>query len=357
MSAILAKDIDLKLPDFTLISASAGSGKTRTLTHRYLQLMLSGIIPHTNLKNILAITFTNNAAIEMKQRIIEYLKKATFGDGETLRELDQHISLKRDKLQTRAETLLDEILDSYSDFQVQTIDSFLTRVMRVSAVDLQLPSQFEVILDSNALLDEAFVLFAEQLVSDRQKRELMGALVDLVNDNQGGDRKFIWNPYDAIASEVKSLYKRLSSHIGQPALDGLSADLSSLERQIIEVINAIGGIVDASGFAASANYRKIIEAARAGNVSFVLDKKLDQKVLNKSTDPRYNATLKRVESLQRDLLAVLSRYFVARAEQYYRPYVQAYLLLLDTIEAVKRQRNQIDLGDASKRLAASLRGE
>ena len=357
MSAILAKDTDLKLPDFTLISASAGSGKTRTLTHRYLQLMLSGLIPHTNLKNILAITFTNNAAIEMKRRIIEYLKKATFGNGETLRELDQHISLKRDKLQTRAETLLDEILDSYSDFQVQTIDSFLTRVMRVSAVDLQLPSQFEVILDSNALLDEAFVLFAEQLVSDRQKRELMGALVALVNNNQGGDRKFIWNPYDAIASEVKSLYKRLSSHIGQPALDGLSADLSSLEHQIIEVINAVGEIADAAGFAVSANYRKIIEAARAGNVSFVLDKKLDQKVLNKSTDPRYNATLKRVESLQRDLLAVLSRYFVARAEQYYRPYVQAYLLLLDTIETVKRQRNEIDLGDASKRLAASLRGE
>ncbi len=357
MPTILRKDTGLKLPDFTLVSASAGSGKTHTLTHRYLQFILSERIPHRNLKNILAITFTNNAAVEMKQRILEYLKKATFGDAEILNQLEELVSLKRDKLRTRAEVLIDDILDSYSDFQVQTIDSFLTRVMRVSALDFDLPSQFEVVLDSNALLDEAFVLFAERLAADRQMRELMEALVALVNENQGGDRRFIWNPYDTLASEVKNLYKRLSSHIGQPAAKPASIDLRELERQILRMIRTIADSAEASGFTMSAHYRKIIDAARSGDFASVFDKKLDQKVLNKSNDPRYNATVDHIEGLQRNLMATVSQYIVARAEVYYQPYVQAYLLLLDTIETVKRQRNEIDLGEASKRLATSLHDE
>jgi len=62
-----------ELPKYTVVTASAGSGKTTALKQRFVQILLSKIIPSNNLKNVLAITFTNNAAREMKQRVLSAL--------------------------------------------------------------------------------------------------------------------------------------------------------------------------------------------------------------------------------------------------------------------------------------------
>lgn len=352
MPTILSNDSALALPDFTLVSASAGSGKTHTLTLRALQLLLSDRIRPNDLQNILAATFTNNAALEMKQRIVGTLKEASFGNEKTIAQLREIVSLSPEALKARASSTVETIFDRYSDFQVQTIDSFLTRVLKVSALEFGLPPQFDLVLDSDALLDEAFSHFAQRLATDEQQRGLFEALIGLVNENRTGKQKFLWNPFDAVAKEVKNLYRRLALHSNSPSQNDARAAFQEIERELLGTIREIGTIARQSGFEISKNYAKILEDADAGNVHAFAAKSLGQSVLKKSRDTAVIA--QKLEALQEDAKALVAPYFLGYAQQYYQPYLQTHRLLLESIEAVKQLRSRIDLGDANRMLASSL---
>ena len=135
-NAVLEKDSAIHFPHVTILKASAGSGKTYSLTERFVQFLLSGKIPQNHLRNILAITFSNNAAKEMKERILSWLKDIYFKDTEKIKELAEIVSLKEEQLADKAGVKIDEILKNYTEFQVKTIDSFMTSIYKASAINL-----------------------------------------------------------------------------------------------------------------------------------------------------------------------------------------------------------------------------
>ncbi len=78
----MSPELGLKFPHFHVLRASAGSGKTYALARRFVLFLLSGSVPSNTLNNLLAITFSNNAAREMKERILALLKKLYLGESE-----------------------------------------------------------------------------------------------------------------------------------------------------------------------------------------------------------------------------------------------------------------------------------
>lgn len=142
---------------FKIYDASAGSGKTHTLTKAYLKIILSSKKAYGQ---ILALTFTNKAVDEMKRRILqslfEFSNTSIIADASPLfSDLLSEMQLSPEALQKRAGETLKSILHNYAFFDVSTLDKFTHRLIRTFAKDLKLPQNFEVVLDQDLLLNEA----------------------------------------------------------------------------------------------------------------------------------------------------------------------------------------------------------
>lgn len=146
--------------NFIAYKSSAGSGKTYTLVREYLKIVLQN--PDL-FRNILAITFTNKAANEMKERVVHYLivladpdrRKKDKAIISLLPQLTTYLKMSDEQVFDRAEKVLRLIMHHYGEFSISTIDSFTHRVVRTFAHDLNIPMNFEVELEADTMLEEA----------------------------------------------------------------------------------------------------------------------------------------------------------------------------------------------------------
>ncbi len=137
----------------TICKASAGSGKTHKLTGEYLKLVFN---PDIKFRNVLAVTFTNKATAEMRERILDAISAIANGDkSDYTDELCETFNLTADALRSRAQTLLRQMLNQYSYFKISTIDSFFQQVIKSIAYELDLDSGFTLELDDKSVTDNA----------------------------------------------------------------------------------------------------------------------------------------------------------------------------------------------------------
>jgi ATP-dependent exoDNAse (exonuclease V) beta subunit len=163
--------------NFTVYKSSAGSGKTFTLVKEYLRLALDDKEnPPRRYREILAITFTNKAAAEMKERIIRALKDISVPAGSPVpmaEMLVKELALDHLTLATRARDVLEAILHNYTDFAIGTIDSFTHRIVRAFAHDLHLPVNFEVEMDADKLIRQAVDILISRIGEDERLTEIL----------------------------------------------------------------------------------------------------------------------------------------------------------------------------------------
>ena len=153
---------------FKVYQASAGSGKTYTIVKEYLALCLKSQADTDNYSQILAITFTNMAANEMKEKILRQLDDIIHSDLShepkgMEADLIKELGVDRTLLKTNAKLLFQKIIHDYSSFCVSTIDAFVQRLSRSFAKDLNLPTQFNVSIDEDEVADAITDRIGEQI--------------------------------------------------------------------------------------------------------------------------------------------------------------------------------------------------
>ena len=198
----------MKPQQITLFSASAGSGKTYTLTIEYIKMALCEVETKGYFRRILAVTFTIKAAEEMRQRILHFLAgmadyptflHTSTSDQENILAVldkvqselaDEGIDLTKEVLAGRAATTLQQILQDYGLFSVMTIDSFVQRLSASFVDELNLPNQYEVLLDSNGLIHDLINRLLDQ-VNSTGDQELSALILSFANQEVTEGRN--WN--------------------------------------------------------------------------------------------------------------------------------------------------------------------
>lgn len=235
----------MKSHSFTIYNASAGSGKTFTLAKEYLKILF--LSPNDDAyKRILAITFTNKAVEEMKSRILNSLlafsKDEVDEDFQDLFEaIHVETSLSFATIRDKSKAIVKNIIHNYSSFGISTIDKFTLKVIRSFAQDLNLPSNFEVTLDTKALLQEAVDLVISRVGEDE---ELTSFLVDFSKTKTDEDKNWdiSYELYEIAELLTKEIHaKEVNQLDGKTFNDFVEVRLKlkhqkeALENEIIEI--------------------------------------------------------------------------------------------------------------------------
>lgn len=168
------------------IRASAGSGKTHRLTGQFLE-MLAGLNPSApgrgaacaladaegtgrSWAEVMGVTFTNAAAQEMKERVLSSLKKIALG-------LERNPENLHGWTRESALPAVDELLRHYDELNLRTIDSLLHLVVRQSALELELPPDFETTFDNEELFGQLVEDMADRAREAGEESDLYTAFV------------------------------------------------------------------------------------------------------------------------------------------------------------------------------------
>ncbi len=256
---------------YTVINASAGSGKTYTLVQRLLIICLRNPSQPDAIRHILALTFTNKAANEMKERILIWLK--AFSNPQEFEHNPELLSIQNklqeeglqisiEELHRRAKKVLDYVLHHYSTLNIGTIDKFNSRLVRSFSYELGLAQNFNLEIQAepflieavDKMLDEvgdnqqisgAFMDFVHYRLDNNEKVNLNQALYqsakEFVQDkhyfNLSENKDFSWNAYEDSKQKLRREIRELKTENLQTAQN--SIDL--LQEKNLEIADFSGG--------------------------------------------------------------------------------------------------------------------
>lgn len=162
------------MKQINIYSASAGSGKTFSLVVEYLSKLLENPYAY---RNILAVTFTNKSTNEMKTRILSTLYGLSTNQSYTkgyLTKLQEKTNKTEQEIRNKSKDILKTILHDYTNFNIETIDSFLQKVLKNLTKEVGVGSRFDLILEESDYLEKAI----EKLNNSEELKDYVAELID-----------------------------------------------------------------------------------------------------------------------------------------------------------------------------------
>lgn len=226
-----------------ILKASAGSGKTFSLTVHYLTLLLS---KENSYREILAVTFTNKATAEMKERILSVLKGLALGDQS--RKIQDYRSLLLTQfsqwntsfIQEKAYRVYRKILHDYSHFTISTIDGFSQKVIRSFTYELNLDAAYKIEMNTSRVRQELTVML-NQLLDKRP--DLLEWIIEFAekkisNNENWNYRRELTNLANEIFSEnFKEFDKHLLSQNSDKVFNTLNKEIENFTQVFLEALN------------------------------------------------------------------------------------------------------------------------
>uniref|UniRef100_UPI00404B32BB UvrD-helicase domain-containing protein n=3 Tax=Gelidibacter sp. TaxID=2018083 RepID=UPI00404B32BB len=242
---------------YTIYNASAGSGKTYTLVKAYLKLLFQSSNPLA-FRTILALTFTNKAVAEMKERIVDTLKDFSQehilnSDNAMFNELASDLSMTPMALHKKSQQILNTMVHNYAAFDISTIDKFNHKLIRTFAHDLKLPLNFEVELDSLNILAKAVDHLIDKAGTDKAlTKVLVDFAIEKADEDKSWDVSYDFNkiakllinetdiPFiETIKDKTLDDFKALKSKIGIQ-LKSLETEIKATATEVLELITNYG---------------------------------------------------------------------------------------------------------------------
>ena len=341
----------LNFPQVVVVEASAGSGKTYALAKRYLQLLINPKVSldQIPLRSVLAITFTNKAMLEMKERILYFLKRIALDNFEDKAEEAEVISLlgvDENTARLKAKILVDLIIKNYNFFQIQTIDSFINALLLGSAINIDRSAHFKIKRDYRKYLAYCLDLVIERAQKDPGIYSLMEEFLRhyLFVENRSG-----WFPRDDILLFIQTIF-RLVNKQGKTFIEnqGSTSDIIKQKKVIYKKILTL-----------SQNLPQKMNANTKRHILSFLEKNKDSFDISSlpAAFASKNPPLNKGAELEvgfsnkwKDISKALTELVELDSEVAYNPYIKLFSELLDFFQLVSKKEDILFLEELNRKV-------